>query len=58
MLVLFAYPVTAFVVGLFGQVLRDTLVPSLPHTRRARLALHELPVRSDNEDCYEEKRRQ
>ena len=33
-LVLFAYPITAFVVGAdWGQVLRDTLVPSLPHTR-------------------------
>jgi NRAMP (natural resistance-associated macrophage protein)-like metal ion transporter len=33
-LVLFAYPVTAFVVGAdWGQVARDTLVPSLPHTR-------------------------
>ena len=29
-----------------------------PSQARARLALHELPVRSDNEDCYEEKRRQ
>ena len=33
-LVLFAYPVTAFVVGAdWGQVLRDTLVPSMPRTR-------------------------
>jgi NRAMP (natural resistance-associated macrophage protein)-like metal ion transporter len=33
-LVLFAYPVTAFVVGAdWGQVLRDTLIPSLPHTK-------------------------
>jgi len=33
-LVLFAYPVTAFVVGAdWGQVLRDTLVPSFPHRR-------------------------
>lgn len=33
-LVLFAYPVTAFVVGAdWGKVLRDTLIPSLPHTR-------------------------
>ena len=33
-LVLFAYPVTAFVVGAdWGQVLRDTLVPSMPHTK-------------------------
>ena len=33
-LVLFAYPITAFVVGAdWGQVLRDTLVPSMPHTR-------------------------
>jgi Mn2+/Fe2+ NRAMP family transporter len=33
-LVLFAYPVTAFVVGAhWGQVLHDTLVPSMPHTR-------------------------
>jgi Mn2+/Fe2+ NRAMP family transporter len=32
--VLFAYPITAFVVGAdWGQVLRDTLVPSMPHTR-------------------------
>ena len=33
-LVLFAYPVTAFVVGAdWGRVMRDTLVPSMPHTR-------------------------
>ena len=33
-LVLFAYPVTAFVVGAdWGQVLRATLVPSMPHTK-------------------------
>jgi NRAMP (natural resistance-associated macrophage protein)-like metal ion transporter len=33
-LVLFAYPITAFVVGAdWSQVLRDTLVPSMPHTR-------------------------
>jgi NRAMP (natural resistance-associated macrophage protein)-like metal ion transporter len=33
-LVLFAYPVTAFVVGAnWGQVLRDTLIPSIPHSR-------------------------
>ena len=33
-LVLFAYPVTAFVVGAdWGQVLRATLIPSLPHSR-------------------------
>ena len=33
-LVLFAYPITAFVVGAnWGQVLHDTLVPSMPHTR-------------------------
>jgi NRAMP (natural resistance-associated macrophage protein)-like metal ion transporter len=33
-LVLFAYPITAFVVGAdWGQVLRDTLVPSMPHSR-------------------------
>jgi len=33
-LVLFAYPVTAFVVGAhWGQVLHDTLVPSMPHSR-------------------------
>jgi NRAMP (natural resistance-associated macrophage protein)-like metal ion transporter len=33
-LVLFAYPVTAFVVGAdWGRVVRDTLVPSLLHTR-------------------------
>jgi NRAMP (natural resistance-associated macrophage protein)-like metal ion transporter len=32
-LVLFAYPVTAFVVGAnWGQVLRDTLIPSVPHS--------------------------
>jgi NRAMP (natural resistance-associated macrophage protein)-like metal ion transporter len=33
-LALFAYPVTAFVVGAnWGQVLRDTLIPSIPHSR-------------------------
>ena len=33
-LVLFAYPITAFVVGAnWGQVLHDTLVPSMPHTK-------------------------
>ena len=33
-LVLFAYPITAFVVGAdWSQVLRDTLIPSVPHTR-------------------------
>jgi NRAMP (natural resistance-associated macrophage protein)-like metal ion transporter len=33
-LVLFAYPVTAFVVGAdWGQVLRDTLIPSMPRSR-------------------------
>jgi len=33
-LVLLAYPITAFVVGAdWGQVLRDTLVPSMPRTR-------------------------
>ena len=33
-LVLFAYPITAFVVGAdWGQVLRDTLIPTIPHTR-------------------------
>jgi Mn2+/Fe2+ NRAMP family transporter len=33
-LVLFAYPVTAFVVGAdWGRVARDTLIPSMPHTR-------------------------
>jgi Mn2+/Fe2+ NRAMP family transporter len=33
-LVLFAYPITAFVVGAdWGQVVRDTAVPSLPRTR-------------------------
>jgi NRAMP (natural resistance-associated macrophage protein)-like metal ion transporter len=33
-LVLFAYPITAFVVGAdWGLVLRDTLVPSIPRTR-------------------------
>ncbi|MGB7265394.1 MAG: divalent metal cation transporter [Terracidiphilus sp.] len=33
-LVLFAYPITAFVVGVdWTQVLRETLIPSMPHTR-------------------------
>jgi NRAMP (natural resistance-associated macrophage protein)-like metal ion transporter len=33
-LVLFAYPITAFVVGAdWGRVVHDTLVPSVPHTR-------------------------
>ena len=33
-LVLFAYPITAFVVGAdWSRVLHDTLVPSMPHTR-------------------------
>jgi Mn2+/Fe2+ NRAMP family transporter len=33
-LVLFAYPITAFVVGAnWGEVLRATLVPSMPHSR-------------------------
>ncbi|HEV3039146.1 MAG TPA: Nramp family divalent metal transporter [Candidatus Angelobacter sp.] len=33
-LVLFAYPITAFVVGAdWGRVARDTFIPSLPHTR-------------------------
>jgi NRAMP (natural resistance-associated macrophage protein)-like metal ion transporter len=33
-LALFAYPITAFVVGAnWGQVLRDTLIPSVPHSR-------------------------
>jgi len=33
-LVLFAYPITAFVVGAnWSQVLRDTLIPSVPHSR-------------------------
>jgi NRAMP (natural resistance-associated macrophage protein)-like metal ion transporter len=33
-LVLFAYPITAFVVGAnWGELLRDTLVPSMPHSR-------------------------
>jgi NRAMP (natural resistance-associated macrophage protein)-like metal ion transporter len=33
-LALFAYPVTAFIVGAnWGQVLRDTLIPSMPHSR-------------------------
>ena len=33
-LVLFAYPITAFVVGAnWSQVLRDTLMPSMPHSR-------------------------
>ena len=35
-LVLFAYPITAFMVGAdWGQVLHDTLVPSMPHSRAA-----------------------
>ena len=33
-LVLFAYPITAFIVGAdWGRVARDTLVPSMPHGR-------------------------
>jgi NRAMP (natural resistance-associated macrophage protein)-like metal ion transporter len=33
-LVLVAYPITAFVVGAnWGQVMRDTLLPSIPHSR-------------------------
>ena len=33
-LALFAYPITAFIVGAdWGQVLRDTLIPSMPHSR-------------------------
>jgi len=33
-LVLFAYPITAFVVGAnWGEVLRATLIPSMPHSR-------------------------
>jgi NRAMP (natural resistance-associated macrophage protein)-like metal ion transporter len=33
-LVLFAYPITAFVVGAdWGQVARDTFIPSMPHSR-------------------------
>ncbi|MGO9326240.1 MAG: Nramp family divalent metal transporter [Terracidiphilus sp.] len=33
-LVLVAYPITAFVVGAdWGQVLRDTLIPSMPHSK-------------------------
>jgi NRAMP (natural resistance-associated macrophage protein)-like metal ion transporter len=33
-LVLFAYPITAFVVGTdWSQVLRETLIPSVPHTK-------------------------
>ncbi len=33
-LVLFAYPITAFVVGVdWGRIVRDTLVPSMPRTR-------------------------
>jgi NRAMP (natural resistance-associated macrophage protein)-like metal ion transporter len=33
-LVLFAYPITAFVAGAdWGQVLRDTLVPTAPHSK-------------------------
>ena len=32
-LVLFAYPITAFIVGAdWGQVLRDTFIPSVPHS--------------------------
>ena len=35
-LVLFAYPITAFVVGTdWSQVLRETLIPSVPHTKNA-----------------------
>jgi NRAMP (natural resistance-associated macrophage protein)-like metal ion transporter len=35
-LVLLAYPVTAFVVGAnWAQVARDTLIPSMPHSREA-----------------------
>ncbi len=35
-LVLLAYPITAFVVGTnWGQVLRDTLIPSISHTKIA-----------------------
>ncbi|MGB0081244.1 MAG: divalent metal cation transporter [Terracidiphilus sp.] len=35
-LILFAYPITAFVVGAnWSQVLRDTLIPSMPHTKLA-----------------------
>jgi len=35
-LVLLAYPITAFVVGAdWGQVLHDTVVPSMPHSRTA-----------------------
>ena len=34
MLVLFAYPITAFVVGAdWGRVAHDTFIPSMPHTR-------------------------
>jgi Mn2+/Fe2+ NRAMP family transporter len=33
-LVLFAYPITAFVVGAdWGEVARATFIPSMPHTR-------------------------
>ncbi len=33
-LVLFAYPITAFIVGAdWGQVLHDTLIPSIPHSK-------------------------
>jgi Mn2+/Fe2+ NRAMP family transporter len=33
-LVLFAYPITAFVVGAdWSRVVRDTLIPSMPHTK-------------------------
>lgn len=39
-LVLFAYPITAFVVGAnWSQVLHDTLVPSMPHSRNEWEAL-------------------
>ena len=35
-LVLFAYPITAFVVGTdWSHVLRETLIPSVPHTKNA-----------------------
>jgi len=39
-LVLVAYPITAFVVGAdWGQVLRDTLIPSMPHARNEWVTL-------------------
>ncbi len=40
-LVLFAYPITAFVVGAdWGRVARDTLVPSMPRTSGCGTRFH------------------